>query len=123
MKRCASMRRNANQHPLHWRGRYNHVYIIEDDTFGEIWACLQDGADRDLRSDGCVSMLTINDPSAEPTGFIFDGTGKVAFYNVQHGQQPAALLDFTSNPADGTTDDLIKITGWKKVRKHHSHDD
>jgi len=93
-----------------------NVYIIEDDTFGEIWACLPDGTDRDLRSDGCVSMLTINDPSAEPTGFIFDGTGKVAFYNVQHGQQPAALLDITSNPIDGTTDDLIKITGWKKVR-------
>ena len=93
-----------------------NVYVIEDDTFGEIWACLPDGTDRDLRSDGCVSMLTINDPSAEPTGFIFDGTGKVAFYNVQHGQQPAALLDTTSNPIDGTTDDLIKITGWKKVR-------
>ena len=28
----------------------------------------------------------------------------------------AALLDMTSNPVDGTTDDLIKITGWKKVR-------
>ncbi|MGH8613511.1 MAG: hypothetical protein ACREYF_16215, partial [Gammaproteobacteria bacterium] len=60
---------------------------------------------------------------AEPTGFIFDGTGKVAFYNMQHGQQPAALLDFTSNPVDGTTDDLIKITGWKKVRYGDDSDD
>ena len=89
------------------------TYIIEDDDFGEIWACLPDGTDRDLRSDGCVSMLTINDPDAEPTGFVFDGTGKVAFYNVQRGQQSAALLDITPNPVDGTTDDLIKITGWK----------
>jgi hypothetical protein len=37
---------------------------------------------------------------------------------VQHGQQPATLLDTTSNPVDGTTDDLIKITGWKKVRNN-----
>ena len=116
----ARMRSHDN---LDFQPGTGNTYIIEDDTFGEIWACLPDGTDRDLRSDGCVSMLTINDPSAEPTGFIFDGTGKVAFYNVQHGQQPAALLDTTSNPIDGTTDDLIKISGWKKVRKHHSHDD
>ncbi|MGH8759428.1 MAG: alkaline phosphatase PhoX [Burkholderiales bacterium] len=108
----ARMRSHDN---LDFQPGTGNVYVIEDDTFGEIWACLPDGTDRDLRSDGCVSMLTINDPSAEPTGFIFDGTGKVAFYNMQHGQQPAALLDTTSNPIDGTTDELIKITGWKKV--------
>ena len=109
----ARMRSHDN---LDFQPGTGNVYVIEDDTFGEIWACLPDGTDRDLRSDGCVSMLTINDPDAEPTGFIFDGTGKVAFYNVQHGQQPAALLDTTSNPVDGTTDDLIKISGWKKVQ-------
>ena len=27
----------------------SHVYVIEDDQFGEIYACLPDGADRDLR--------------------------------------------------------------------------
>lgn len=91
-----------------------NVYIIEDDTFGEVWACLPDGADRDLASDGCVSMLSVSDPSAEPTGFIFDGTGRIAFYIVQHGQQPAGLLDFTSNPINGQTDDLIMITGFTK---------
>jgi hypothetical protein len=27
--------------------------------------------------------------------------------------QPAAFLDFNSSPVDGTTDDLIRITGFK----------
>lgn len=91
-----------------------NVYIIEDDQFGEVFACLPDGTDQDQRTDGCVGMLSVSDPSAEPTGFIFDGTGRVAFYFIQHGQQPAGLLDFTSNPVDGTTDDLIMITGFTK---------
>ena len=90
-----------------------NTYIIEDATWGEVWACLPDGADRDLGSDGCVSMLSVNDASAEPTGFIFDGTGKAAFYIVQHGEQHASLLDPTSNPVNGRTDDLIRITGFK----------
>jgi hypothetical protein len=90
-----------------------NLYVIEDHSFGEIYACLPDGADRDIKSDGCVSVLSVIDPGAEPTGFIFDGTGEVAFYNIQHGQQPPALLDFSSNPVDGRTDDLIKITGFK----------
>jgi secreted PhoX family phosphatase len=94
-----------------------NVYIIEDASFGEVWACLPDGADRDLVSDGCVSMLTVNDPLAEPTGFIFDGTGETAFYIVQHGEQPASLLDFASNPVNGRTDDLIKIMGFKVKRR------
>jgi hypothetical protein len=58
-------------------------------------------------------MLSINDPSGQPTGFIFDGTGEVVFHFVQHGQQPVSLLDMTSNPINGQTDDLIKITGFK----------
>jgi hypothetical protein len=90
----------------------HNVYIIEDADFGEAWACLPDGGDRDLASDGCVSMLTVNDAEAEPTGFIFDGTGTVAYYIVQHGEQPGSLLDFGSNPVNGETDDLIKITGF-----------
>jgi hypothetical protein len=44
------------------------------------------GDDRDLMTDGCALMLSINSTAAEPTGFIFDGTGEVAFYIVQHGQ-------------------------------------
>lgn len=89
-----------------------NVYVIEDHRYGEVWACLPDGADRDIKSDGCVAMLSIIDPNAEPTGFLFDGSGKVAFVNVQHGEEPAALLDFASNPVNGYTDDMLMITGF-----------
>lgn len=91
----------------------SNVYVIEDNHFGDIWACLPDGADRNFDGDGCVRMLSIRDPEAEPSGFIFDGTGKTAYYHVQHGQQFDALRDWDSNPVDGRTDDLIKITGFK----------
>jgi hypothetical protein len=89
------------------------VYIIEDDSFGEVWACLPDGADRNLTSDGCVSILSVVDPEAEPTGFIFDASGRVAYLVIQHGQQHPSLLDFSSNPVDGATDDLLMITGFE----------
>jgi secreted PhoX family phosphatase len=98
---------------LDFQPKTGNIYVIEDADFGEVFACLPDGEDRDVATDGCLSMLSVRDPDAEPTGFIFDGTGKVAYYNIQHGQQPAALLDFASNPVDGTTDDLIRITGFK----------
>jgi hypothetical protein len=62
-------------------------------------------------------MLTVNDVLSEPTGFIVDGTGETAFYIVQHGEQPPSLLDFASNPVNGRTDDLIKITGFKVKRR------
>lgn len=89
-----------------------NLYVIEDHPYGEIYACLPDGADRDIKTDGCAAMLSITDPEAEPTGFLFDGSGKVAFVNIQHGEEPAALLDFVSNPINGYTDDLLMITGF-----------
>lgn len=70
-----------------------------------------------------MRLLSIADVDAEPTGFIFDGTGKVAFYIIQHGSQAGELLDFDSMPAcdsggcNGFTDDLIKITGFKDPSK------
>jgi len=53
------------------------------------------------------------DPKAEPTGFVFDGTGRVAFVNIQHGEEPASLLDFNSDPVNGFTDDLLMVTGFE----------
>ncbi|MCI0517849.1 MAG: PhoX family protein [Woeseiaceae bacterium] len=101
----------------------SNVYMIEDTDFGDVWACLPDGGDKNETSDGCVALLSITDPEAEPTGFIFDGTGRTAFYNVQHGSQHESLLDFESNFAcdsgdcNGYTDDLIMITGFKVPNK------
>jgi secreted PhoX family phosphatase len=113
----AEMRNHDN---LDIQPHTSNVYVIEDyneidsgGTGGDVWACLPDGGDRDTKTDGCVRVLSITDPEAEPSGFIFDGTGKVAYYHVQHGEQYDELRDFESNPVDGRTDDLIRITGFK----------
>jgi hypothetical protein len=84
------------------------LYVIEDNGFGDVWACLPDGADRDIKSDGCVRMLSIKHAEAEPTGFIFhpDGSAIVA---IQHSDETAGLVD------DYKTDDLVKITGFGSV--------
>jgi len=89
------------------------MYVTEDAKFGEVFACLPDGNDRDLKSDGCISVLSVIDPRAEPAGFIFDATGKTAYVMIQHGEQATSLLDMMSNRMNGYTDDLIKITGFE----------
>jgi secreted PhoX family phosphatase len=83
------------------------LYVIEDNDNGDIFACLQDGADRDIKSDGCVKILSVKDSSAEPTGFIFDSTGKVAYLSIQHSNDAnMPLVDAYR------TDDILKITGF-----------
>ena len=89
-----------------------NIYVIEDNPNGDIWACLPDGADRDIKSDGCVKILSVKDSSAEPTGFFFAPDGKTAYVNIQHS-------DDANMPKvdDYGTDDLLKITGFK-VKKN-----
>ncbi|WP_181699447.1 alkaline phosphatase PhoX [Chthonobacter albigriseus] len=85
------------------------LYVVEDHSNGDIFACLPDGADRDIKTDGCVKMLSVKDTSAEPTGFIFDASGTVAYVSIQHSDDKAMPK------VDGfATDDLIRITGFKK---------
>jgi len=98
---------------LAFNPKTGHLYVVGDATFGEIYACLPDRADDGLRSDGCIPILSVIDPLAEPSGLEFDGTGLVAFVNIQHGECPDELKDFVSNPVDGCTDDLLKITGFR----------
>lgn len=92
---------------LAFQPKTGNLYVIEDNPNGDIFACLPDGADRDIKSDGCVKILSVKDSSAEPTGFIFDSTGKVAYLSIQHS-------DDTNMPlVDGyPTDDILKITGF-----------
>lgn len=86
------------------------VYVIEDNAFGDIWACLPDGADRDLKSDGCVRVVSVRDSSAEPTGFMFHPSGTKAYMVVQHSADPSnAKVD------DYATDDVIVIDGFTPV--------
>ena len=85
-----------------------NLYVIEDHNNGDIWACLPDGADRDIKSDGCVKILSVKDTSAEPTGFFFAPDGRTAFVSIQHSNDSLMpKLD------DYGTDDILMITGFK----------
>ncbi len=86
----------------------NIHYVIEDNSNGDIWACLPDGDDRDTMTDGCIKFLSLVDGTAEPTGFEFDETGTVAYFFIQHSDD-AEGTDFDGYP----TDDLVKVTGFK----------
>jgi secreted PhoX family phosphatase len=88
------------------------VYVIEDDTFGEIWACLRDGTDQNVKTDGCVAILSVTDPAAEPTGFIFDASGETAYVVIQHGEDTVSLRAPVAGVLQAT-DDILKITGFK----------
>lgn len=72
----------------------------------DLWMCLPDGKDDDALSDGCVGFASVRDTSAEPTGFIFLGSGEEALVHIQHRGY---------NDAQGNTNHgaLIKISGFK----------
>ncbi len=89
------------------------LYVIEDHDNGDIFACLRDGDDRDIKSDGCVKILSVKDSSAEPTGFIFSADGETAYLSIQHSND-----ERVSKVDDYATDDVLRITGFK-VRKGH----
>jgi hypothetical protein len=87
----------------------------------DLWICLPDGKDDDALTDGCVRFASVRDTSAEPTGFIFYGSGESALVSIQH----RAVNDAAGAGNHGA---LIKISGFK-VRSHddddwdHDHDD
>ena len=87
-----------------------NLYVIEDNAGdADVWACLKDSADRDIKTDGCVRLLSLFDSSAEPTGFMFSADGQTAYVVIQHSNDAdAADLDNDDFP----TDDIIKITGF-----------
>lgn len=85
----------------------NH-YVIEDNPNGDIFACLPDGADRDIKTDGCVKILSVRDTSGEPTGFKFAADGRTAYLSIQYSND-GLMPKFDDYP----TDDIIKITGFR----------
>jgi hypothetical protein len=90
-----------------------NLYVIEDHKNGDVFACLPDGQDRDIKTDGCVKVLSVKDSSAEPTGFMFSNDGRAAYVSIQHSNDGNMPL------VDGYgTDDVIMITGFK-VKSHH----
>ncbi|MDB5048994.1 MAG: phosphatase [Fibrobacteres bacterium] len=99
---------------LDFQPKTGNIFVIEDHPNGEIFSCLDDGDDRDLKTDGCVGIASVVDPSAEPTGFAFAADGETAYVSIQHS-------DDTNMPKldDYATDDLIKITGFKVPNERH----
>jgi hypothetical protein len=85
------------------------AYVIEDNANGDVWACLPDGADRDIKSDGCIRILSVKDSSAEPSGFMFSNDGTTAYVSIQHSND-----DDMPAVDDYATDDLLIITGFSK---------
>ncbi|MCU1501214.1 MAG: hypothetical protein JWM12_568 [Ilumatobacteraceae bacterium] len=65
----------------------------------DIWSCLDDGADADTMSDGCVRIATINDLDAETTGGFFDPSGRHYYVSIQHNSSGFGLV--------------LDITGWR----------
>jgi secreted PhoX family phosphatase len=65
----------------------------------DVFSCLDDGADDDLLSDGCLRVATLNDLTAEPTGGIFDASGRNYFLSIQHNVTGHGVV--------------LNITGWK----------
>lgn len=99
---------DMNQHDnIEFQPKTGNVYVIEDNANGDIFACLPDGADRDIKSDGCIKILSVKDSSAEPTGFKFTPDGTTAYLCIQHSNDAnMPKVD------DYGTDDLLKITGF-----------
>jgi secreted PhoX family phosphatase len=90
------------------------VYVIQDtprvngtSVPGDVWACLRDGADVDLQSDGCVRVITDKAAGSEPTGLTFDGSGTRAYLNIQHSpDNPNTALN------ESSFDEMLVIDGF-----------
>ncbi|MDT5023634.1 MAG: hypothetical protein QOE61_60, partial [Micromonosporaceae bacterium] len=86
-------------------GRGN--WIVHEDaatTFerphnNDLWSCLDDGADSDLLSDGCLRIGSLNDLSAEWTGGFFDESGQHFYVSVQHNKSDHGVI--------------LDVTGWR----------
>jgi hypothetical protein len=94
------------------------LYVIEDHDNGDIFACLPDGADRDIKSDGCVRIASVKSmgagDDAEPTGFTFDASGTTAYVSIQHsGDDNCVAGSDCEDHDDYRTDDIVKISGFK----------
>jgi secreted PhoX family phosphatase len=82
-------------------------WVLHEDADGvaegrnnDLWACLEDGADDDTLSDGCVRVATLNDLTAEWSGGIFNADGSHFYVSVQHNVTGHGVI--------------LDITGWNR---------
>ena len=93
------------------------LYIMEDGSNrppfrDDIWACLRDGPDPDIQSDGCIRVLSLRDPKSELSGMVFTADGTTAYLHLMHrNQEGRSKAD--SNDYPRGSDDLLKITGFQ----------
>jgi len=83
-------------------GRGNWILHEDGDQLqgnNDLFDCLEDGADDDLLSDGCIRIGTLNDLEAEWTGGVFDASGERFFVSVQHNVTGFGVV--------------LEINGWK----------
>lgn len=90
-------------------GRGNWILQTDRDAVGmtgedypfnnSIWMCLEDGADVDTLTDGCIRIVNLNDLNAESTGGFFDANGTHYYFSVQHNVT-----------GHGT---ILDVTGWR----------
>lgn len=93
------------------------LYVVEDHDNGDIFACLPDGSDRDIKTDGCMRIASVRSmgagDDAEPTGFTFDGSGTTAYVSIQHsGDDNCVPTSDCEAHDDYPTDDIVKISGF-----------
>jgi hypothetical protein len=65
----------------------------------DLWSCLDDGGDRDVLSDGCIRIGTINDSNAEWTGGLFNADGTRFYVSIQHNITGHGVV--------------LEISGWR----------
>jgi hypothetical protein len=88
------------------------LYILMDATTSAedpsrtndaVWACLPDGADPDVLSDGCVRVMNLRDGEGEFSGIEFLADGRSFLIHLQHRTQDGRAIE-------GTTDEVL-VTG------------
>ncbi len=72
-------------------------------TNDSVWACLPDGADPDVLTDGCLRVMNLKDREAEFTGIEFLADGRSFLINLSHRAQVDRRIPDTA--------DMLLISG------------
>ena len=72
-------------------------------TNDSVWACLRDGADPDVLSDGCLRVMNLKDGEGEFTGVEFLADGRSFLVNLTHRTQVDRRIPDTT--------DMLLISG------------